>query len=125
VEVDISRVSAAQVNGDPGQLGRAVRNLLANAERHASSRVEMSLSEADRVAILTLSDDGPGIPPQYVETIFERFTRLDESRNADSGGTGLGLPIAREVAELHGGSLNLIADESTGATFEMRIPLAD
>jgi signal transduction histidine kinase len=125
VEMDMSRVSAAQVLGDAGQLSRAIRNLVANAERHATNRVQLSLFEDDDVAVLTVADDGPGIPPEHAEVIFERFTRLDESRNADSGGTGLGLAIAREVAELHAGSLRLIPNGGSGATFEMRIPLAD
>ncbi len=125
VEVDLSNVSAAHIYGDPGQLGRAIRNLLANAERHATSRIRLTLAEEDGVAILTVADDGPGIPPEHAELIFERFTRLDESRNADSGGTGLGLPIAREVAQIHGGELDLVAGDGLGATFRMTVPLAD
>lgn len=125
VEVDLSKVSAAHVYGDSGQLGRAIRNLLANAERHAASRIRLTLTEEDGEAVLTVADDGPGIPPEHGELIFERFTRLDESRNADSGGTGLGLPIAREVASIHGGSLDLVAGDGLGATFRMTVPLAD
>lgn len=124
VKVDLSRVSGAHVLGDAGQLSRAIRNLLANAERHASSNVSLSLTEEEGVAVLTVSDDGPGVPPEHAAFIFERFARLDGSRNTDSGGTGLGLPIAREVAELHGGSLDLINNGRPGATFEMRIPVA-
>ena len=124
VEMDLSSVSAAPVNGDAGQLGRAIRNLLSNAERHATARVRLVLTEEDGLAVLTVADDGPGIPAEHSESIFERFTRLDESRNADSGGTGLGLPIAREVAEIHGGSLDLVADDGLGATFRFTVPLA-
>ncbi len=125
VEVDLSKVSAALVFGDAGQLGRAIRNLLANAERHATSRIRLTLSEEDGMAVLTVADDGPGIPPEHSEVIFERFTRLDESRNSDSGGTGLGLPIAREVALIHGGNLDLVAGDGLGATFRMTVPLSD
>ena len=124
VEMDLSSVSAAPVNGDAGQLGRAIRNLLSNAERHATARVRLVLTEEDGLAVLTVADDGPGIPAEHSESIFERFTRLDESRNADSGGTGLGLPIAREVAEIHGGSLDLVADDGLGATFRFTVLLA-
>jgi signal transduction histidine kinase len=122
VEVDMSSVSAAQVDGDAGQLGRAIRNLLANAERHAAAKVRIALTETDGMAVLTVADDGPGIPIEHAEEIFERFTRLDESRNADSGGTGLGLPIAREVAQIHGGSVELVVGDGLGATFRMMIP---
>ncbi len=125
VEVDLSKVSAAHVYGDSGQLGRAIRNLLANAERHAASRIRLTLSEDDGTAVLTVADDGPGIPSEHSELIFERFTRLDASRNADSGGTGLGLPIAREVAQIHGGTLDLVAGDGLGATFRLTVPLAD
>lgn len=125
VTVDLSKVSGAHVNGDAGQLGRAIRNLLANAERHAASRIRVMLTEEGDEAVLTVADDGPGIPPEHAEVIFERFTRLDESRNADSGGTGLGLPIAREIAKLHRGSLDLVAGDGLGATFRMTIPLTD
>ena len=122
VEVDMSRVSAAQVDGDAGQLGRAIRNLLANAERYAATKVSLALTETDGMAVLTVADDGPGIPMEHAEEIFERFTRLDESRNSDSGGTGLGLPIAREVAQIHGGSVELVVGDGLGATFRMMIP---
>jgi len=126
VVMDMSRVSAAQVYGDSSQLGRAIRNLVANAERHATSRVQLSLLEDDGAAVLSVVDDGPGIPADQAQFVFERFTRLDEFRNADEGGTGLGLAIAREIAEVHAGTLNLIPEHDiSGATFEMRIPLAD
>lgn len=124
VEVDMSSVSAAHVDGDADQLGRAVRNLLANAERHAATKVRLALAETDGMAVLTVADDGPGIPPEHSEEIFERFTRLDESRNSDSGGTGLGLPIAREVAQIHGGTVELVMGDGPGATFRMTIPAA-
>lgn len=125
VEIDSSRVSGAQVWGDPGQLSRAIRNLLANAERHADHRVKLGLAEQDGFAVLTVSDDGHGIPAEQRELIFERFARLDEARGVDSGGTGLGLAIAREIAEAHNGSLHLVANDSPGATFVLEIPLAD
>jgi signal transduction histidine kinase len=125
VTIDLSHVSAAHVRGDAGQLSRALRNLLANAERHASQQVRLGLVEDDGYAVLTVADDGPGVPADQQEVIFERFARLDESRNADSGGTGLGLAIAREIAESHGGSLRLVPGANSGATFELKIPLAD
>jgi signal transduction histidine kinase len=124
VEVDLSAVSGAQVSGDRDQLIRAVRNLLDNAERHAASRIELSLQESGEHAVLVVADDGPGIPDQEASRIFERFTRLDEARTAGAGGTGLGLAISRENVERHQGSLTLLPSNGGGARFELRIPLA-
>jgi len=124
VGVDLSQVSGAQVMGDPGQLTRALRNLLENGERHASSRLWLSLGESGSEARFTVSDDGPGIPPEQEDHIFERFGRLDEARSFETGGAGLGLAIARDIAEQHHGFLRLVGGGAPGATFEMVIPVA-
>jgi signal transduction histidine kinase len=123
VEVDLSAVSGAQVRGDRGQLTRAIRNLMDNAERHAATRVELSLQESDEDAVLVVADDGPGIPYQEATRIFERFTRLDEARTTGAGGTGLGLAISREIVDRHQGSLSLLPTDGGGARFQLKIPL--
>lgn len=112
------------IRGNRTRLGRALGNLLANAERHANSRVDVHLGvDADRNEVfITVIDDGPGIPPESRERIFERFARLKDARELDQGGTGLGLPIARSIAEAHGGSLT-VADNAPGAQFVLRIPV--
>ena len=102
-------------------LRRAITNLVDNARRHARSRVLVRLTEEDAMAVLTISDDGAGIPEGSEEAVFERFTRLDPARTG--GGSGLGLAIAREVAAAHGGTLRLLNTGEPGATFEMRLPL--
>ena len=76
----------------------------------------------DGRAELTVADDGPGIPERRRERIFERFTRLDDARTAGDGGAGLGLAIARDIAERHGGSLTLDASQPAGARFVLRLP---
>lgn len=125
VTVDVSGVSAAEVLGSPGELRRAVRNLLDNAVRHATSRVDVTLAEDDDAwASLTITDDGPGIPPERAEAVFERFTRLDDARTRRTGGTGLGLAIARDIVERHGGSIRVDASHARGARFEVRLPSA-
>ena len=124
VEVDLSEVSGAHVTGDAGQLTRAIGNLMDNAERHARSRVKLSLEESGAEAVLVVEDDGPGIPLQDAEMVFERFARLDEARTATTGGTGLGLAISREIVERHHGSLSLLPSDEGGARFELRVPLA-
>jgi signal transduction histidine kinase len=96
------------LNGSPDHLRRMVANLLDNAVRHAASRVRVTLTVEDGRAVLDVQDDGPGIPEGDRAVIFQRFARLDAARARDTGGAGLGLPIARDVAEAHGGSLALV-----------------
>jgi signal transduction histidine kinase len=124
VRVDLSGVSAAQVAGDREQLARAVRNLSENATRHAQSTVWFRVRETDGRAEVVVSDDGPGIPPDQREAIFERFTRVDTARRGVDGGTGLGLAIARDIAERHGGTLSVDPDGGPGASFVLSIPVA-
>ena len=91
VEIDSSGVSAAHLDGDPDQLSWVVRNLLSNASRHARNAVIVTLSEEDQMIEMVVDDDGSGIASEDSELVFERFTRLDDSRSATGGGTGLGL----------------------------------
>jgi len=119
--MDTRGVTPVQLRGDEAQLGRALGNLLDNAVRHARGAVTVTLGEHDGTAVVTVADDGPGIPVEERERVFERFTRLDDARSAD-GGAGLGLGIAREIAERHGGSLALTGSGS-GARFVLRLPI--
>jgi signal transduction histidine kinase len=125
ITVDITGVSAAQIDGDADQLNRALRNLADNAARHATSCVAFTLSDAGHAAILTVTDDGPGIPADQRERVFERFTRLDDGRTASDGGAGLGLAITRDIVERHGGSVVIDPDESPGTRFTIMIPIPD
>lgn len=110
-----------RVLGDPQHLARMLRNLSDNAARHAHRRVALSLRATPAAAVITVADDGPGIAPGDRARVFERFVRLDESRARDDGGTGLGLPIARQIARAHGG--DIVLEDGTGATFTVTIPL--
>jgi signal transduction histidine kinase len=94
-----------------------------NAARHATSTVTVSVRREGGTAVLDVTDDGPGIPPDQREIVFQRFARLDAARAKDKGGTGLGLAIARETAHRHGGELN-VEDSERGARLVLRIPLA-
>ncbi|MEV1172874.1 HAMP domain-containing sensor histidine kinase, partial [Nonomuraea sp. NPDC049784] len=109
------------VMGDRLRLARLLTNLLDNAERHADSTIIVTLRRNGE-AVLEVLDDGAGISPEQREVVFRRFTRLDASRSRDAGGTGLGLPIAREIARLHHGSLK-IEDSDVGARFVLRLPI--
>ena len=122
IAIDSSGVSGAQLDGDRDQLGRAVRNLLENAVRYASERVVVTLAENGREIVLSVTDDGPGIPTQERDRVFERFTRLDEARARGDGGSGLGLAITREIVERHGGEIELGPDYTDGARFVVRLP---
>lgn len=123
VAVSVAPLPALRVRGDGAQLARVVRNLLDNAERHARSKVEMTLTSEGGWAVVRVSDDGPGVPPADRERVFERFTRLDEARARDRGGSGLGLAISRDSARAHRGSLELSDSSLGGARLELRLPL--
>ncbi|MFL6025759.1 MAG: sensor histidine kinase [Friedmanniella sp.] len=99
----------ALVVADPDELRRALQNLLDNAVRHAASAVQLSAQVTDGRVALAVRDDGPGLPADELERVFERFARGDDARSRDVGGTGLGLPIARELVTRAGGTLRLVA----------------
>jgi signal transduction histidine kinase len=111
------------VCGDRLELARLLTNLVDNAARHATSTVTVSVRREGGTAVLDVTDDGPGIPPDQREIVFQRFARLDAARAKDKGGTGLGLAIARQTAHRHGGELN-VEDSERGARLVLRIPLA-
>ena len=123
VRLDLHGVSSGQVEGAAPQLQRVIRNLLDNAERHATSTITLSVAERDHEVEVVVADDGPGIPIDARDRIFERFTRLDDVRTPQSEGTGLGLAIAREIAQAHDGTLT-IEDNEPGARFVLRLPAA-
>lgn len=124
IAVDMSGVSGAHVAGDPHQLERAITNLSDNAQRHASHSVTFTLMENDGTAVLTIGDDGPGIPEEQADRIFERFVRVDAARSQSTGGSGLGLAITREIIERHGGTVELDTAPDSGARFVVTLPLA-
>ena len=121
VRVDTSRVSAAPVRGDSDELRRLVRNLLENAVRHATSVVQLELRGVDGVAVLDVTDDGPGIAAEDRDRVFDRFFTADGARRRGSG-SGLGLAIARSVAVRHAGTLDLVGSNGTGAHFRLTLP---
>lgn len=115
-------VQPVRVIGDEGLLARTVRNLLDNAARYATSRVTLSLRAQDGNAVLTVADDGPGIPEADRTRVFHRFTRLDDDRSRSAGGVGLGLAIVCDVVTAHEGTVT-IEDNAPGARFVVRLPL--
>jgi two-component system OmpR family sensor kinase len=114
------------VRGDADRLRQALGNLLANARLHtpAGTTVTASLHAAEGSAVITVADNGPGIDPELQNTLFERFTRGDDSRSRVAGSTGLGLAIVAAIAAAHGGSARV--ESEPGATvFRIELPGAD
>ncbi|MYZ37717.1 MULTISPECIES: HAMP domain-containing sensor histidine kinase [unclassified Streptomyces] len=123
IPVTVETGQGIEVAGSRGQLARVLGNLLDNAQRHARGSVEVSVHRADDgQVVLAVTDDGSGVPEAERERIFERFVRLDSARSRDDGGAGLGLAIARDVAERHGGTLTVANSPSGGAHFALRLP---
>ncbi len=118
-----ARTVPVRVRGDRRQLSRLVRNLTDNAARHAAGTVELRTALEDGAALLEVADDGPGIPEAERERVFERFVRLDASRDRASGGTGLGLAIVAEIAAAHGGSVRALPRPGGGALVRLVLPL--
>jgi signal transduction histidine kinase len=102
----------AYTAGDPDALRRVVINLTDNAVRYAATEVEVEVQPGRRggrsVILITVTDDGPGVAEHERERVFDRFYRVQESRSRRSGGTGLGLPIVRDIARNHGGRVRLV-----------------
>ncbi|WP_327700206.1 sensor histidine kinase [Streptomyces sp. NBC_00459] len=123
----------ATVVGDAERLHQVVANLLANARVHtpAGTRVTVVVEATDTHRVIRVRDDGPGIPPALLPTVFERFTRADASRSrsrpdrdGDGGGSGLGLAIATAITEAHGGRID-VRSEPGGTEFTVTLPTAE
>lgn len=124
LRIDSGGVSAGRVIGDRAQLERLIRNLTDNAVRHASSEIGLALREENGRVVLEVNDDGPGVPVEMRDVVFERFTRLDHARDREHGGAGLGLAIVAEIAAAHGGSASVGGAASGGARFVVTLPTA-
>ncbi|HEX8785954.1 MAG TPA: ATP-binding protein [Telluria sp.] len=110
------------LDGDRRLLARAVGNLLRNAQKYAARQVLLAAQRDGGMLEIAIEDDGPGIPDEEREHIFEPFYRLDRSRDRATGGFGLGLSIARKAVVLHGGSLVVERSLLGGARFVIRVP---
>lgn len=110
-----AHTTPATVSGDPDALRRVAINLINNAVRYARTEVAVTVAPERRggrpVVVLSVVDDGPGIPETERERVFDRFYRVQESRSRETGGTGLGLPIVRDIVRNHGGRIQLTGRE--------------
>jgi len=117
--------AADQVYGDPHRLEQAIDNLVANALRYAprGGQVSLSADTAGDAVVLRVADTGPGIAPEHLAHVFDRFYKADPSRAATREGSGLGLSIVRAIVERHGGTVEV--DSVPGRTvFTLRLPAA-
>jgi heavy metal sensor kinase len=115
------------VMGDADALKRAVANLLENAVRLApsGSRIRLAVGSERGLAWIAVSDEGPGIAPEHQPRVFDRFWRADKGRSRADGGTGLGLSIVRQIAQSHGGDVQLQSKLGVGSTFTIWLPVAN
>jgi two-component system, OmpR family, phosphate regulon sensor histidine kinase PhoR len=115
---------AADLVSDPGKLHDVLKNLLENAVAYApaGTRIELAAMREGHSVVLTVSDEGPGIPEADLARIFERFYRVDKARSRESGGTGLGLSIVKHLVSLLGGEVTAANRPNGGAVFSVRLP---
>ena len=125
VSIDVAQ-DACSLQADPAKLHDVVRNLMENAVNYSPDEAEIHVAAARRnkSVVITVADSGPGIPPEDLTRVFERFYRVDKSRSRP-GGTGLGLAIVKHLAELHGGKVAAENRPSGGAMFTITLPIRD
>ncbi|MDE3151215.1 MAG: HAMP domain-containing protein [Gemmatimonadota bacterium] len=123
--IEVTHIEPAEILGDPDRVRQLLLILVDNAVRYTAptGRVAVRLHADDGMARVEVEDTGVGIAPEALSHIFERFYRGDRARVRDPGGTGLGLPIARWVAEQHGGTLDIASELGRGTTATIRLPL--
>ena len=120
--VDLTGVRPAKVPGRPEELARLVGHLLDNAARHGHHQVAVAVVPDGRHVVLTVDDDGAGIPPARRAEVFARFGRLEEARARDTGGAGLGLAVVRRIVQAHGGQVHVDEAPLGGARFVVELP---
>ncbi len=113
----------APIVGDAVALTRVLGNLIENAQRHATG-VTVTVKAMAGKAVLTVGDNGPGIPPAEREAVFEPFYRLDQSRSTETGGSGLGLALCRQIVDAHGGEIYITESQMGGAQANVVLELA-
>ena len=123
VEITIGP-GAESVRADPAKLHDVLRNLVANAGTYApeGSAIHVDVYKSENRTVISVADDGPGIPDEDAVRVFERFYRVEKSRARDPGGTGLGLAIVKHLVELHGGTVRTENRPTGGARFTIELP---
>ncbi len=123
VRITITGNLDATLFGNHHDLVSALQHLLENGVKYSNSgsSVDVDITDDDGWTEICVTDHGPGISPQYLDRIFERFYRVDDARTRASGGTGLGLSLVKYVANSHGGDVTVTSEEGVGSTFKLRL----
>lgn len=124
-EIKLQISDNCEMYADSAKLSQVVYNLMDNALKYTQEGgiIRMRLIRSGRDAILSVSDNGPGIPKGDQAHIFDRFYRVDKARGRDTGGTGLGLAIVHQLVLMHGGSISVDSEEGHGSTFTVELPI--
>lgn len=127
IQLQVGGSATRPVYGDRELLGTAVRNLIENAIRYSpeNTKVGIGITQRDDAIKISIKDQGPGIPDDEQDRIFERFYRVDPARSRQTGGTGLGLSIVKHVVAQHSGEITLWSVPGEGSTFTLSIPAVD
>jgi two-component system OmpR family sensor kinase len=116
--------AACDIRGDPERLTQALRNVVENAVHHTplGTPIQVCLTSDTAWAVVTVADAGPGIAPEHLSAIWQRFYRVDKARSRQHGGTGLGLAIVHYLVTAHGGTVQVDSVRGAGTTFTIHIP---
>lgn len=119
-------VPCLALNMDEGRIIQLALNLIENAVKYTpeGGAVTVIVVQTGDTVSLSVADTGPGIPPEYLPRVFDRFYRTDRSRSRDQGGVGLGLAIAQHIAQLHGGEINVWSQVGVGTRFTVTLPVS-
>lgn len=122
--IDLEADGPAPLLGDEGRLRQVVDNLLDNVRVHtpAGTPVRVTVETDDEDVLLSVADEGPGVPPEVAPRMFERFYRGDPARSRETGGAGLGLAIVSAIVQAHGGTVSAESPDGGGAVIRLRLP---
>jgi two-component system OmpR family sensor kinase len=122
--ISLASNGPAMVIGDEGRLRQVLDNLLANTRVHTAkgTPVRLNVAQENGEIVMSVTDEGPGLPPDVAPRVFERFYRGDPARSRGTGGAGLGLSIVSAIVQAHGGTVSAASVNGSGTTFEVRLP---
>ena len=126
-EIEVEGARNIFVMADPNRIKQVILNLVQNAIKAGSTRVGVNVEldpASDKIVILSVEDNGPGISAEHLGKLFDRFYRVDTARDRAVGGSGLGLPIVKWIVEAHGGTVNISSKVGVGTRFEVRLPVS-